>query len=195
MGFGSLSSFLQTTLPSNFFTNAITDGIIPGLAGVIVFVPQIAFLFLFIALFEIVHFGTKQNVNGVLLMFLVGFLTSFFSKNMIVILFSAIVFTNLIVYGSQLKYREGFDKKEEEIKLVKKNKKSEKELEEEDSKKEMTKKDIEEQFSNLQKELPEFQKVQIEILENMEKMDPLLQRAETFINKYSEYRDSNRKKQ
>ena len=35
----------------------------------------------------------------------------------------------------------------------------------------------------------------IEILENMEKMDPLLQRAETFINKYSEYRDSNRKKQ
>ena len=52
MGFGSLSSFLQTTLPSNFFTNAITDGIIPGLAGVIVFVPQIAFLFLFIALFE-----------------------------------------------------------------------------------------------------------------------------------------------
>jgi len=151
----------------------------------------VLYLFLLIALFEIVHFGTKQNVNGVLLMFLVGFLTSFFSKNMIVILFSAIVFTNLIVYGSQLKYREGFDKKEEEIKLVKKNKKSE----EEDSKKEMTKKDIEEQFSNLQKELPEFQKVQIEILENMEKMDPLLQRAETFINKYSEYRDSNRKKQ
>ncbi len=52
MGFGALSSFLQTTLPNNFFTNAITDGIIPGLAGVIVFVPQIAFLFLFIALFE-----------------------------------------------------------------------------------------------------------------------------------------------
>ena len=112
---------------------------------------------------------------------------------MIVILFSAIVFTNLIVYGSQLKYREGFDKKEEEIKFVKKNKKTDEELEEEDSKKEMTKKDIEEQFSNLQKELPEFQKVQIEILENMEKMDPLLKKAETFINKYSEYRDSNRK--
>lgn len=153
----------------------------------------VLYLFVFIALFEIVHFGTKQNVNGVLLLFLVGFLTSFFSKNMIVILFSAIVFTNLIVYGSQLKYREGFDKKEEEIKFVKKNKKTDEELEEEDSKKEMTKKDIEEQFSNLQKELPEFQKVQIEILENMEKMDPLLKKAETFINKYSEYRDSNRK--
>ena len=47
----------------------------------------VLYLFLFIALFEIVHFGTKQNVNGVLLLFLIGFLTSFFSKNMIVILF------------------------------------------------------------------------------------------------------------
>jgi len=150
-------------------------------------------MFLFIALFEIVHFGTNQNVNGVLLMFLIGFLTSFFSKNMIIILFSAIVFTNLIVYGSQLKYREGFDKKDEVIKRVKKTKKSEEELEEEDSKKEMTKKDIEEQFSSLQKELPEFQKIQFEILDNLEKMDPLLEKAESFINKYSEYRDSNRR--
>lgn len=154
----------------------------------------VLYLFLLIALFEIVHFGTNQNVNGVLLLFLIGFLTSFFSKNMIIILFSAIVFTNMIVYGAQLKYREGFDKKEEEIKIAKKNKKNDEELEEEDSKKEMTKKDIEEQFANLQKELPEFQKVQMEILENMEKMDPLLEKAETFINKYSEYRDSNRSK-
>ena len=154
----------------------------------------VLYLFLFIALFEIIHFGTKQNVNGILLIFLIGFLTSFFSKNMIIILFSAIVFTNMIVYGAQMKYREGFDKKEEEIKIVKKNKKTEEELEEEDSKKELTKKDIEEQFANLQKDLPEFQKIQMEILENMEKMDPLLEKAETFINKYSEYRDSNRGK-
>jgi len=154
----------------------------------------VLYLFLFIALFEIVHFGTQQNVNGILLIFLIGFLTSFFSKNMIIILFSAIVFTNMIVYGAQMKYREGFDKKEEEIKIVKKNKKTEEELEEEDSKKELTKKDIEEQFANLQKDLPEFQKIQMEILENMEKMDPLLEKAETFINKYSEYRDSNRGK-
>ena len=51
-GFGVLSSVFQNNLPSNFFTNAISDGIIPGLAGVLVFVPQITFLFLFIALFE-----------------------------------------------------------------------------------------------------------------------------------------------
>jgi len=51
-GFGLLSSLTQTYLPANFYTNAISDGIIPGLAGIVVFVPQISFLFLFIALFE-----------------------------------------------------------------------------------------------------------------------------------------------
>lgn len=51
-GFGILSSVLQNNLSPNFFTNALTDGLIPGLAGVVVFVPQIAFLFLFISLFE-----------------------------------------------------------------------------------------------------------------------------------------------
>ena len=152
----------------------------------------VLYMFLFIALFEIVHFGTNQNVNGVLLMFLIGFLTSFFSKNMIVILFASIVLTNMIVYGSQLRNREGFDKKEEEIKRVKKNKKTADELEEEDSQNELTKKDVEEEFANLQKDLPEFQQIQTEILENLEKMDPLLEKAESFINKYSEYRDSNR---
>ncbi|MGB0404237.1 MAG: ferrous iron transport protein B [Salibacteraceae bacterium] len=51
-GFGALSSFLESHLNDNFFTRGLTQGIIPGLAGVVIFVPQIAFLFLFIALFE-----------------------------------------------------------------------------------------------------------------------------------------------
>ena len=44
-------------------------------------------------------------------MLLIGFLTSFFSKNMIVILFIAIAFTNIIRFGmmSASQYREGFD--------------------------------------------------------------------------------------
>jgi len=42
---------------------------------------------------------------------LIGFLTSFFSKNMIVIIFVAIAFTNIIRFGmeSASQYREGFD--------------------------------------------------------------------------------------
>lgn len=51
-GFGELSMFLESHLSDNFFTRGLTQGIIPGLAGVVIFVPQIAFLFLFISLFE-----------------------------------------------------------------------------------------------------------------------------------------------
>jgi len=41
-------------------------------------------------------------------MILIGFLTSFFSKNMIVILFTSIAVTNLIRFGTELSSKEGF---------------------------------------------------------------------------------------
>jgi ferrous iron transport protein B len=50
--FVSLSGWLESNLPKGDFTNLITDGIIPGLGGIAIFIPQIAFLFLFISLLE-----------------------------------------------------------------------------------------------------------------------------------------------
>ena len=41
-------------------------------------------------------------------MLIIGFLTSFFSKNMIIILFTAIAVTNLIRFGNELSSKEGF---------------------------------------------------------------------------------------
>lgn len=52
---GSFLQFSQWTkemLPAGVFTNLIAEGIIPGIGGVLVFVPQIALLFFFIALLE-----------------------------------------------------------------------------------------------------------------------------------------------
>jgi ferrous iron transport protein B len=50
--FSTLITYLQQILPSGFFTDLLLNGILAGLSGVIVFVPQIAFLFLFISLLE-----------------------------------------------------------------------------------------------------------------------------------------------
>ncbi|RNC88275.1 MAG: ferrous iron transport protein B [Winogradskyella sp.] len=50
--FASLSEWLSTKLPDGVFTNLITEGIIPGLGGIVIFIPQIAFLFLFISILE-----------------------------------------------------------------------------------------------------------------------------------------------
>lgn len=51
-GFGWLSDNLATLLPQGFVNNLLTRGILPGVAGVIVFVPQIVFLFFFLSLME-----------------------------------------------------------------------------------------------------------------------------------------------
>ncbi len=50
--FSSLSEWLKNTLPSGDFSDLITEGVIPGLGGIVIFIPQIAFLFLFISILE-----------------------------------------------------------------------------------------------------------------------------------------------
>lgn len=51
-GFASLSNYVGEVLPAGVLTNLITGGILPGLSGIFVFIPQIAILFLFIAVLE-----------------------------------------------------------------------------------------------------------------------------------------------
>lgn len=46
------SQWLGTTLPPGVFTDLVKDGIVPGIGGVLIFVPQIAILFAFIAILE-----------------------------------------------------------------------------------------------------------------------------------------------
>ncbi|MEN1785529.1 MAG: ferrous iron transport protein B [Bacteroidota bacterium] len=47
-----LEQWTKDTLPSGILTNLLSEGIIAGIKGIAVFIPQIAFLFLFIALLE-----------------------------------------------------------------------------------------------------------------------------------------------
>lgn len=50
--FAQLSAWVNNTLPAGAFTSLLSEGIIAGLGGVVIFIPQIAFLFLFIAVLE-----------------------------------------------------------------------------------------------------------------------------------------------
>ena len=50
--FSKASIFIKKTLPTGDFTNMLAEGIIPGIGGVLIFVPQIALLFAFISLLE-----------------------------------------------------------------------------------------------------------------------------------------------
>jgi ferrous iron transport protein B len=52
MGFSFFTQKAKEYLPDNFLTNLLTNGILAGLSGIVVFVPQIALLFGFISLLE-----------------------------------------------------------------------------------------------------------------------------------------------
>jgi ferrous iron transport protein B len=50
--FASAAEWVKETLPTGAFTNLIAEGILAGIGGIVIFIPQIAFLFFFIALLE-----------------------------------------------------------------------------------------------------------------------------------------------
>ncbi len=50
--FSNISAWLHESLPVGYFSDLISQGIIPGIGGVVVFVPQIALLFLFLSILE-----------------------------------------------------------------------------------------------------------------------------------------------
>lgn len=52
VGFGTLGAKVRAAMPPGLLTDLIVDGVIAGVGGVLVFLPQIALLFLFIALLE-----------------------------------------------------------------------------------------------------------------------------------------------
>ena len=50
--FASATEWVKNTLPPGVFTDLIAEGILAGIGGIVIFIPQIALLFLFIALLE-----------------------------------------------------------------------------------------------------------------------------------------------
>lgn len=51
-GFGALGDFVKNTLPEGILNDLIVDGVIAGVGGVLVFLPQILLLFLFLSILE-----------------------------------------------------------------------------------------------------------------------------------------------
>jgi len=162
-----------------------------------------------IAIVHILLLANSKDFNSVLIFVIVGFLISFFSKNMIVVLLSAIIFTNLIkmVYPGQegmkgKKVKEGLDneEEEEEEEELYDEEEEKKEEEEEDEgvslnikqtaeeKKEAELKKKQETYDKLKNDFNEFQSIQHDILKNMKEIDPLLTKAENFIAKFEQFK-------
>ena len=59
----------------------------------------VLYFFFIVALFDMVYFLNIRDFYSFATLFLVGFLTTFFSKNMIVVLFTALLVTHVLKYG------------------------------------------------------------------------------------------------
>ncbi len=51
-GFTAFVNYLEAHLPSNFYTNLLVDGVLAGIGGIVIFIPQIMILFGIISLLE-----------------------------------------------------------------------------------------------------------------------------------------------
>jgi len=80
---------------------------------------RFALYFVFaISLYQLFIFSSKQDYIPAITFILVGFTTSFFSRNMLVILTIALVITNLLKFGAKGQM-EGFESTEEDTPLRK----------------------------------------------------------------------------
>lgn len=57
--FANLSNFLSEQLPNNMFSRLLVEGIIPGISGILIFVPQILILFLIITFLEDIGYMSR----------------------------------------------------------------------------------------------------------------------------------------
>jgi len=151
-----------------------------------------------LALGDVVYFLGINDISSFVILLLVGILTSFFSKNMIVILVVAMVIAHIVKYGSAAYVSEGMenpddsDKKDDKKKDSKDSKPSDKTSSDpSDSKEDPVKNDNKDdkiKYADLKDDYKDFQVVQKEIISNMKQIDPLLERAESFINKFESYK-------
>jgi len=69
----------------------------------------ILYLVLFVSLVNLLAFAVSGSYSFIIIFILVGYLTMFFSKNMMVILIIALAVTNILKYGTGIRLSENFE--------------------------------------------------------------------------------------
>jgi len=124
-----------------------------------------------IALIDVLYLLNTRDFTSVIVFILIALLTTFFSKNMIIVLFVAICITYMLKHTKSLEGLEGIEEKDEEIK-----------------EEEITDEEEEVSTEQMTGELKEFMEVQDKIIKRMTELEPLMQRAEGFIEKFEKYK-------
>jgi hypothetical protein len=163
-----------------------------------------------VSLIQIIYFASAKDINAMFIFLIVGFLTSFFSKNMVVILFVALIITHLLRCDIRKSNYEGAENMDDEKNMDGEKKmdsatpaaadmkappdvvaaaknSAEISIEANDAKKLADAEKKKELYDKLKADFVEFQTIQKDILAGMKEIDPLLNKAESFISKFESF--------
>jgi hypothetical protein len=148
----------------------------------------------FLALVDIVYFLGKNDVVSFCILILVGLLASFFSKNMVVILVIALCVTHVVKFGNSAYVSEGMENKEESKDAPTPKPAAAAAAAKDpapasdESPIETGKRSKDDALAELKNDYKEFEGIQNNILDSMQKIEPLLTKAEAFVNKFENYK-------
>ena len=159
-------------------------GLIPSSSGRMLNNKWVLYFIFIVGIFDVIGFYQRSNLTAVAIFFTVGFLTSFFSKNMIVIIVMAIAVSHLVTYGNRegLKNKDGEEEEEDE--------EEEEEgfeegiEEEEDEEEEEGFKDKKEESDPKEKnddKTGDLLKKQNELMDKINQLEPLLDKAQSLF--------------
>jgi len=151
---------------------------------------------------DIMYMFQSNKFNALFVFFISAMIMTYFSKNMMVILFFALVITHIFRFGSNVS--EGMESKnkgksdeedkngddDEESSEDKPKKKADIDEVVDDMINNMTedeKNEIIENKDEITKDFAEVSKLQETMVNNVKSLEPLLNKAEKFMNKYGKY--------
>lgn len=171
--------------------------LIPSASGRILTNKWVLYFIFVVGIFDVVHFYQRGNMMVFALFFVVGFLTSFFSKNMIVIIVTAIAVSHLVAYGNRMseglkdkgeadgeeveEEDEGFEQEEEEEEGFEGEDGEGGVEEEEDPTKEEEPEKKKKKTDAFIDQTGELLKKQGELMKKMNELQPLLDKAESIF--------------
>jgi len=149
------------------------------------------FLFI-IALLQLIYFLNINDMFSFSSLILVGLLTSFFNKNMTIILLVAIVFTHVIKYGRK-SYTEGMDDMKES-KPEKSTDPTDKIVADLSKIKDISKKideikDKANSKDDIFNNLEDIKDTRDKIVQNIDNVKPLLEKFQGYIEKYKNHQE------
>ena len=136
----------------------------------------------FLAIINVIYFTNVGDIQSLVIFVLVGILTSFFSKNMIVILVISLCTTHILKYGTGNRY-EGLENKNDEDELNKLKIDEPLQNDSKNKKQTVTKSEVMDAYN-------EYSGVKDDIIEKIKSMEPMLEKVEGFIEKYETYKES-----